>query len=104
MVKDVLIAARPDQSLQIYNAMLKQHKLTFDFLSFKVFPTWLKKIWNHKKLVVVGDNAHISYWGTFVHMASKRYHLWFAKNWSDRNILDRKSRQLISVNNYKICH
>lgn len=104
MVKDVLIAARPDQSLQIYNAMLKQHKLTFDFLSFKVFPTWLKKIWNHKKLVVVGDNAHISYWGTFVHMASKRYHLWFAKNWSDRNILDRKSRKLISVNNYKICH
>lgn len=104
MNKDVLIAARPDQSLQIYKAMQSQQSLSFDYLSFKVFPTWVKKLWNHKKLVVVGKNAHVSYWGTFVHMASKRYHFWFAKSWTDRKILDAKSKSLLKANNYKICH
>ena len=102
--KDILIAARPDQSLQIYEALCDQHKLSFRFVSFKVFPNWLIRVLGNKKLTGVGKNATITYWGTFKHLAKRRFRFRFAKNWSDNDILVHKIKAILYRNHFKIIH
>lgn len=102
--KDVLIAARPDQSLQIYEALENQHKISFNFITFKVIPRWINKRLKIKKLKGVGEHVSIAYWGTFKHLAKRRFHFGFAKNWSDSCILDGKIRRNLFSSHYKIIH
>jgi len=102
--KDILIAARPDQSLQIYEALCDQQKLSFQFVSFKVIPKWLKTFLGNKKLTGVGRNATITYWGTFKHLAKRRFRFRFAKYWSDNDILVHKIKAILSRNHFKIIH
>lgn len=102
--KEILLAARPDQSLQIYSALCKEQKFKFDYVTFKVVPPWLKKIINHPKLVCINKNASFVVWGTIKHLLIKKYKFKFAKKWSDKHILDKIVIKKIKRNDYKIIH
>ena len=102
--KDILIVARPDHSLQIYDSLCKQSELSFDFVCFKVVPKWIKHLFHSKKLVAVGQNSHISIWTTFINTCIYRWHLRIAKNWTEDNIMTNKVRRLLKKNDYKIIH
>ena len=102
--KDVLIVARPDQSIQIYNALCAQNELTFDFVCFKVVPSWIKAIFPFKKFIPVSRHAHISYYTTIVNLLMYKWDFKFARNLSELNILERKVQRLLKKNDYRIIH
>lgn len=102
-LKDILVAARPDQSLQIYKALLKS-RLSFHYITFKVVPSWVKKIVTYNTLVPVYENASFVIWGTFKHLAIRKYHWGFTRNWSDRHILDGKVKRKLNNTQFKIIH
>ena len=103
--KKLLIVARPDQSLQIYDSLREQSCITYTFLTFKVVRPWVKTLlggWN--KLVCVGKDAVISWRCTFLNIC--RYSLrWnYAQRWSEENIMEANVRHLFKKNDYKIIH
>lgn len=102
-IKDILVVARPDQSLQIYNA-LRRSGLSFHYITFKVVPSWVKKIISYSKLVPIYDNASFVIWGTFKHLAIRKFNWRFAKSWSDRHILDSKAESKLSNTQFKVIH
>lgn len=102
--KDVLLAARPDQSLDIYKALTAQNELSFHLITFKVVRSWVKKIVAYRKLTTVGNKCTILWWGTFKHLAIKKFHFGFAKNWNDWTILDPVAKRCLKRNNYRIIH
>lgn len=102
--KDVLIVARPDHSIQIYNALCGQNELTFDFVCFKVIPQWLKNLFPSIKGFVVGKHSHISIWTTIVNFCIYKWHFRFAKNWTEDNIMEVMVHRLLRRNDYKVIH
>ena len=102
--KDVLIVARPDQSIQIYNALCAQKELTFDFVCFKVVPSWIKAIFPYKKFTPVSRHSHISFRATIVNLLIYKWGFKFASKLSELNILERKVQRLLRKNEYKLIH
>lgn len=102
-VKDILVAARPDQSLQIYRALLHS-EFQFTYITFKVVPEWLKRVFSNRKIVGVEKNAKFVIWGTIKHLAIRKYSFKFARKWSDRTILDSKVLDELRNHTFKIIH
>lgn len=102
--KDVLIVARPDHSLQIYNALVNQTNLDFIYLTYKVVPHWIKRIIKNKKLTGVSRNALISWRLTIVDLCMYKWQFQFAKKWNELTILDRPLRKLFRKNEFKLIH
>jgi len=101
--KDVLVVARPDQSLKIYSA-LQRSDLSFHYITFKVVPAWIKKIVPYSKLVSISDNASYVLWGSFKHLAIRKFKWRFTKKWSDRRILNRKFEFSLTHAQFKVIH
>lgn len=57
--KDVLLIARPDHSLQIFDE-LKKSSLTYVFFTFKVFPGWVRRIVKNPKVVCLSGDVKSS--------------------------------------------
>ena len=77
---DVLLVARPDQSLNIYHALNHDANLTYRFIVFKVFPKWVKKIVRLKKMVTLGKNVIICYKLSIINICKYYLHLKCAQN------------------------
>lgn len=98
---DILLVARPDQSLDIYKALSAQKELTFLMITFKVVRTWVKKLIPYHKFTTVGGHCRILWLGTFKHLA-RRYR--FGKNWSDADIFDATAKRCLRRRVYRIIH
>lgn len=82
---NVLIIARPDHSLQIYESLENQKKITYKFITFKVFHKWMKFFIRSPKAYFVSNNVVISWWWTLVNLAI--YKLGIKNIWTERNLL-----------------
>ena len=103
--KDVLIIARPDHSLQIYNALLKQENITYDYVTFKCVRPWVKSLFKQsKKIVAVGNNAHISYFMTAINILKFKFRFSIFKNLKEVNRLSLLAKCILKRNSYRILH
>lgn len=101
---DVLLVARPDHSLDIYNALDKDANLNFKFVTFKVFPRWIKRIFPLKKMVSLGRNVIISYRLSIINICKYTLNLKIANNWTETNILDGCISNILKNNDIQIIH
>lgn len=103
-LKDILIVGRPDHSLQIYDSLCHQKKLSFLFITFKVLPTWLRKLITNKKIRYVGRNSKISIWLTLINICRFSFNFSFAKNWDEANKLGPLLKKALKKADFKIVH
>lgn len=101
---DVLLVARPDHSMQIYNSILKQDRLKFIFLSFKIFPEWLKRLTKMKKMTTVSKNAICSWRLTFIDLCRYKFKFKFAQNWDETHIFDVNLKRIFRKQDVKLIH
>lgn len=97
---NVLMIARPDHSIQIYESLEKQDKITYKFVTFKVFHRWMKFFIRNPKAYFVSNNVFISWWWTFVNLTI--YKLGIKQIWTERNILHSLVDKLFKKNFYEI--
>ena len=103
--RDVLLISRPDHSLQIYDALKCQDSIDYTFITFKVVPSWLKKLlFNWKRLRSVGSEVIISVKCTILNLLRYKFRLRFAQNFSEENIMQNEVRRLLKKNTYKVIH
>ena len=100
---DILLVARPDHSLQIYNE-LRRSNFSFLFCCFKVVPLWLKRIIPYKKLTVVGKNSLISWRLSFINVCRYRFRFSFAQTWNEMGGFDGKLRRVFKKKDFSIIH
>lgn len=101
---DILLVARPDHSLQIYEALCNQDKLTFRFITYKVFPQWVKKLVPLKKMVAFSKNVSNSYMLTLINICKYTYGISYFKNIKERGYLDRMARTFLQGREVRIIH
>lgn len=97
---NVLMIARPDHSLQIYESLENQDAITYKFVTFKVFHRWMKWLVRSPKAYFVSNNVYILWWWTFVNMAI--YKLGIKRIWTERNILHNFANRLFKTTSYDI--
>lgn len=101
---DVLLVARPDHSLSIYQALLKSNYLDFKFITFKVFPRFVKRILHSKKMVSLSKNVIVSYKLSIINICKYTLNLRIAQNWNENDILNSLAGKLLKHNDAKIIH
>lgn len=101
---DILLVARPDHSIQIYNSLLKQNRLYYIFLSFKIFPEWLKRLTKIKKMTTFSKNAICSWRLTFIHLCRYKYKFKFAQDWDETRVFDVYLKRIFKKHNVKLIH
>lgn len=101
---DVLLIARPDHSLQIYNSLLEQEELSFTYVSFKVFPRWLKMLIRNKRMVTIQRNVKCSWKLTFINLCRYKFHFKFAQNWDETRAFDNILKRIFSTKDVHIIH
>lgn len=101
---DVLLVARPDHSMQIYNALLNQSNINFLFLSYKIFPQWLKKLLGIKKMTTVSRNAICSWKFTFLYLCKYKFCFSFSRNWDEKHVFDAPLKSIFKNRDIKIIH
>lgn len=65
--KDIIILARPDHSYEIYKEMIKSN-LRFVYCSFKLFPSWSKKIISNPRVRFYGKSYSNCFLLTLLHL------------------------------------
>lgn len=101
---DVLLVARPDHSLGIYQALLKSNHLDFRFITFKVFPRWIKRLLSNKKMVSLSRNVIVSYKLSIINICKYTLNLGIAQKWSESDILNKLAGKLLKHNDARIIH
>ena len=101
---DILIVARPDHSMQIYRELLAQDKLKYLFLTFKVFPEWVKRIFHFKKMTTISKNVICSWKLTFINLCRYKFKLSFAQNWDETTAFNRNLKSIFKKNEIKLIH
>ena len=101
---DILMVARPDHSLQIYEALLKQDNLSFLFLTFKVFPNWMRHLIKSPKAYFVNNNVKISWCLTAINFLIYKLKSPFVKPSHERNLLSSRVSRLLKKDNYKVVY
>lgn len=101
---DVLIVARPDHSMLIYKALLRQHQLKFKYLSFKIFPKWIKRLTGSKKMTVVSKNAICSWYMTVVYFCKYCFRFSFARNWDKKLFFDSYLKHFLKKKEIRVIH
>lgn len=102
--RDILLVARPDHSMKIYKALLEQRDLSFNYITFKVVPYFVKKILPLKKLQTVTRNSYISIIATIKQVLKKTWHFKFARSWQTDDMLSGATYRALKVCNYRIIH
>ena len=101
---DVLLVARPDHSMQIYQALLKQNRISYIFLTYKVFPDWLNKLFHFKKMTTVSKNAICSWKLTFINLCRFKFKFHFAQKWDETTAFNRNLKSIFNNNDVKLIH
>ena len=101
---DVLLVARPDHSMQIYRALLNQDKLSYKYITFKVVPEFIKKIFPYKKLQTVSRCCKIAIRPTIIQVCKKTFYFKFAQNWRTDDFLSTFVRNELKKRDYKLIH
>lgn len=102
--KDVLLIGRPDHSLLIYDALLHQDEISYNFITFKVLPRWLRTLTKNISIQYVGNNVHISWRATFINVCKYVFHLKIAEKWKERGMLRNAFLKLVKRQPYRIIH
>lgn len=100
---DVLLVARPDHSLQIYNELVKSD-IDFKYLTFKVFPEWLRKFIKNPKVICISKNVVSSKLMTLYNILYFKYRWTFLSKISEYAIFERFFRRTLSKIEPKIIH
>jgi glycosyltransferase involved in cell wall biosynthesis len=100
--KDVLLIARPDHSMQIYESLLFRKSLTFKYVTFKVIPEYLKKMLRIKRIQAVSKYCSISICATFIHTFNFNFN--FRYKFKTMDCLNKKVSNELKANQYKIIH
>lgn len=102
--KDVLLVGRPDHSMLIYEALQYQNELSYNFITFKVLPRWLRPLTKNISVQYVGKNVHISWRATFINVCKYVFHLKIADKWKERSMLGKAFMKLVKRNSFRIIH
>lgn len=101
---DVLLIARPDHSVQIYEYLTKQNKLSFWFVTFKAMHYRLRSIFRSSKILFLRNNVTISVTATIKNILKYKYRcLWF-KRINEETSLDNEVEHLLKTTKCKIVH
>lgn len=101
---DVLLVARPDHSMQIYRSLLKQNDLSFKYITFKVVPQLVKRIFRYKKLQTVTRFCKIAIKPTIIQVCKKTFNFKFARNWVTDDFLSPYVNKALKKSNYRLIH
>ncbi len=100
---DVLLIARPGRAQKIYEPLLSSG-LSFRFISFKLFPNWLKRFTGSKKMQVKGANTSNLLLFTIYDYLRFRPHLtWLAKI-KERPLFEFFLKRCINNDEAKVIH
>ena len=100
---DVLLVARPDHSLQIYNELAKTD-IAFRYLTFKVFPSWFRIFVKNPKVICISKNVLSSKLMTIYNILFFKYHWTFLSKISEYGIFERFFRKKLSRIEPKLVH
>lgn len=102
---DILLIARPDQSLDIYNSLIRDKQLSCLYITFKLFPKWIFKLFHFKKLrTIEGRNYKISYMTTFLNLLKFNFGIKCLSNCNENYWIEKITRKIINKNQIKIVH
>lgn len=98
---DILLLARPDHSLQIYNELSNQNKITFHFLSFRVLKRWLSFL-HIPKISYVGKNSTILIRLTIRHILKYKFKKF--TNLDEKFYFERGTKNILANYDPQIIH
>ena len=101
---DVLLIGRPDHSLQIYDALLRDGRLRFHYLGFKIFPNWLKSVLSNKHMVFMAQNYSVGILLTIINILKYNSGLRMFQRLSELGKLSAKTKKLLRKTQPKIIH
>ncbi|NLD95307.1 MAG: glycosyltransferase [Fibrobacter sp.] len=101
---NVVLVARPDQSLQIYNALLQQNALSFKYITFKVFPQWIKKLTKYRKMTTVSRDAICSWRLTIINICKFKFRFGFAQSWNETSFLGPILKKVLKRSEVSLIH
>lgn len=101
---DLLLVARPDHSMLIYNALRKQSAITYRFVIFKVLPEWMRCFVKRFRVQFVSENAIISYWVTLKNLCQFTFQYKWARNFSEDESLSPIVRKQLKKTDFRIIH
>lgn len=100
---DVLLIARPGRAQRIYESLLES-SLKFEFISFKLFPKWLKEISKSKKMQVCGSNTqNLNIFTLYDYLRFKPKWKWLGKI-EERPFFEFFLRRIIKNRNVSLIH
>ena len=103
-IKDVILVARPDHSIDIYKSLCEQKFITFLFLTFKVIPRWLDSFFPNKKITVVRSCCKISLLTTIFNVLKYTYNISILRSVDVDCLLGWKLRRIMYTNSCRILH
>lgn len=101
--RSIIIAARPDHSVQIYDALLKSN-LNFLYVSFKLFPRWMSSFIPLKRVRYVSRNARLSYILTFSTILAYNFNIKLFRKTNFKYFFERKLSFILKNNEPKVLH
>lgn len=101
--KDVVLIARPDHSLRIYEE-LERSSLSYIYYTFKVFPKWVKTICHNRKLVCLDGDYSSSFLMTLYNVFAFRYNVRCLKKISECKLFESFLSPRLDRINAKVIH
>lgn len=100
---DVLLIARPGRSQKIYDALLNSD-LKFRFISFKLFPRWLKVLTKSRKMQTKGPyTKNLLLFTLYDYLRFKPYGKWLKKI-GERSLFEHFLKKSIHSDNTRLIH
>lgn len=100
---DVLLIARPGRAQRIYESLLVSG-LKFRFITFKLFPSWLKRISGSKKMQVKGPfTKNLLLFTLYDYLRFKPYGKWLERM-SERPLFEYFLKKNIKKENARLIH
>lgn len=102
--KDILLVARPDQSVDIYDALQRDNQLSYLYITFKLFPKWLSRIIKNNKLRCISGSYKISYMTTLINTLKFNFRLKSFANCNENFWIERLVAKATKKNQFKVMH
>lgn len=102
--KDVLLAARPDHSVQLYHELVKDGSLSFLYQTFKALPKWISPFINNRKVLFLDSNYRIGYIHTAINLLMYRFNISWLKRFRESKLFSRITKKLLKKYRFKIIH
>lgn len=98
---DILLLARPDHSLRIYNVLSKQQDLVYHFVTFRVFKKWLRFL-NIPRVRYVGRNVTVLVKLTIRYIL--KYDLGVSKKLNEKKCFEKGVSKILKRYNPRVIH